>query len=553
MVAIIAECGLKLLNWISFVLKLINFFTVNTFNMLKEDNFDYVIIGSGFGGSVSALRLSEKGYKVLVIEKGKWYHNKDFPKTNWNLKKWLWLPALRCYGILKMSFFRHVGVLSGVGVGGGSLVYANTLPRPKSEFFTSGNWAGLADWENELNPHYELAEKMLGANKSPKFFDADRSLQKIAQGMGKLNVFRSPNVAVFFGEPNVEVNDPYFKGQGPRRSGCNFCGQCMTGCPHNAKNTLDKNYLYLAQNNGAQILSEKKVTIVEESDSGYRIHFENSTALFLKNKKSIHVRGVVFSGGVLGTVRLLLDMKIKKYLPKLSSQVGMHIRTNNENLSLVTTKDAHLNMSKGVAIGSIFPPDADGHIEAVRYGHGSNFWKLFMVPMIFGKSFMIRILRLFLELIKNPIDWLGIYFKKDFANRTVILLFMQHLDSTIQLKRGLFNLKSNVSSGSKPTPFIPMAKVLADKMAKEINGKSFMSNTDVLMGAPTTAHILGGAVIGMDAAKGVIDIDQKVFGYNNMYVCDGSAMSANPGVNPALTITAMTERAMSHIPVKEAI
>ena len=515
------------------------------------DNFyDYIVIGSGFGGSVSALRLSEKGYKVLVIEKGKWYQNKDFPKTNWNLKKWLWLPSFKLFGILKLTFFRHVGVLSGVGVGGGSLVYANTLPRPNKKFYNSGNWAGLLDWETELKPHYKTAEKMLGAIQNPKFYDADITLQKVAKKMGKADEFKAPNVAVYFGKPKFEIADPYFNGDGPTREGCQFCGQCMTGCPHNAKNSLDKNYLYLAQKKGTEILAEKMVTNVKKNDEGYEVTFKNSTKYFKKERRTIQSKGVIFSGGVLGTVRLLADMIEKKGLPELSSEVGCHIRTNNENLSLITSKNKDVNLSKGLAIGSIFPPNKDGHVEAVRYGIGSNFWKIPTIPMVYGKNVFIRILKLFKELIFHPVDWLGVYFKRDYANKTVILLFMQHLDSTIKFKRGWFNLRSSIANGPKPTPFIPLAKTIADHVAKELNGKAFMMSTDILTGAPSTAHILGGAVIGSDKSNGVIDINQKVFGYDNMYVCDGSAMSANPGVNPSLTITAMTERVMSKIPRK---
>ncbi|MEN8186148.1 MAG: GMC family oxidoreductase [Bacteroidota bacterium] len=523
--------------------------------MVNSIDYDYVIIGSGFGGSVSALRLSQKGYKVLVIEKGKWYKNKDFPKTNWNLRKWLWLPLFNFFGILKLTFFRHVSVLSGVGVGGGSLVYANTLPVPKEDFFKSGNWAGIADWETELKPHYAVAEKMLGATKSPKYFDADLALQRTAKKMGQGDAFDAPNVSVYFGKADKVVQDPYFGGKGPDRSGCNFCGQCMTGCPNNAKNTLDKNYLYLAQKNGAEILAEKKVVIVKplknkEGSDGYEVCYENATSIFKKEKSSVKAKGVVFSGGVLGTVRLLLDMKSKNYLPNLSDKVGNHIRTNNENLSLITSRRKDIDLSKGVAIGSIFPPDKYGHVEAVRYGEGSSFWKIGIIPMVFGSNIFIRILKLLKELILHPINWLGTYFIRDYSQKTVILLFMQHLDSTIKLRRGWFNLNSKISSGPKPTPFIPMAKTIADHVANEIDGTAFMLNTDILTGAPSTAHILGGTVIGKDRSDGVIDATQKVFGYENMYVCDGSAMSANPGVNPSLTITAMTERVMNNIPSK---
>ncbi len=517
----------------------------------SKEIYDYIIIGSGFGGSVSALRLSEKGYKVLVIEKGRRYTAKDFPKTNWNLKKYLWLPSFKFYGILKLTFFRHVGVLSGVGVGGGSLVYANTLPRPHKDFYSGGNWAGLADWEKELEPHYVTAEKMLGATKNPKYFDADIALEKAARSLGKESEFNAPNVAVYFGTPNKEVEDPYFAGKGPKRTGCTFCGKCMTGCPKNAKNTLDKNYLYLAQQLGAKIFAEKLVKKVSPCKiGGYEVFYENSTSWFRKNRKSVKAKGIIFSGGVLGTNRLLLDMKAKSILPKLSLQIGNHIRTNNENLSLIASKDSNLNMSKGIAIGSIFPPSKDSHVEAVRYGAGSNFWKIPIIPMVYGRNVLSRIFKLIKEFVLYPLDWLGLYFKKDFAKRTVILLFMQHLDSTIKFKRGWFNLISTVSTGVKPTPFIPLAKEVAESVAKSVNGKAYMMSTDILTGAPSTAHILGGAVIGKDVNSGVIDVNQKVFGYANMYVCDGSAMSANPGVNPSITITAMTERVMSKIPPK---
>ncbi|MCK5679013.1 MAG: GMC family oxidoreductase, partial [Flavobacteriaceae bacterium] len=350
-----------------------------------------------------------------------------------------------------------------VGVGGGSLVYANTLPIPKSEFFNSGNWKGLADWENELKPFYTVAEKMLGATKNPKFYDADITLQKVAQQMGRSNEFEAPKVSVFFGKSNVAVKDPFFNGEGPDRVGCNFCGQCMTGCPHNAKNSLDKNYLYLAQKKGAKVIAEKLVTSVKLLDDtnskfGYIVDFKDSTSYFNKGIGSVITKGVIFSGGVLGTIRLLLNMKAKKNLPNLSEEVGNYIRTNNENLSLITTRDKNIDLSKGIAIGSIFSPDKDGHIEAVRYGAGSNFWKILIIPMVFGKNVGIRIFQLLKELVFHPTVWIGNYFRKDYAKRTIILLFMQHLDSTIKLKRGWFNLSSKLSSGLKPTPFIPMAK-----------------------------------------------------------------------------------------------
>lgn len=519
-----------------------------------NSTYDYIIIGSGFGGSVSALRLSQKGYKVLVIEKGSWWKPEDFPKTNWNLRKWLWLPSLRFFGFFKLTFLRHVGILSGVGVGGGSLVYANTLPRPRTAFFKSGSWAGLHDWESQLEPHYKTAEKMLGATPNPTLFDADIALKELAIQTNCEHKFEPTKVGVFFGEPEETVSDPYFEGEGPDREGCSHCGACMTGCPHNAKNSLDKNYLYLAQKHGAKIIDEQKVTEVKPKNGsggseGYTVTFKNSRSFFPGKKQQVDTSGIIFSGGVLGTVRLLLNMK-KKQLTNLSNKTGDDIRTNNESLIYVVSKDKTKDFSKGVAIGSIFPSDENSHIEPVRYGAGSNFWKLMGVPLTFGSNIFVRIGKLLYHLVRHPVSWLRIYTANNFAERSVILLFMQHLDSTVKFKRGLFNLTSHISTGKAPTAFIPEAKELAEKMAKIIGGKPFVLSTEALTGIPTTAHILGGAVIGNNAETGVIDKDHKVFGYENMYVCDGAAISANPGVNPSLTITAMTELAMSKIPSK---
>ncbi|RLD85563.1 MAG: GMC family oxidoreductase [Bacteroidetes bacterium] len=518
-----------------------------------SENYDYVIVGSGFGGSVSALRLSEKGYKVLVIEKGKWWKPSDFPKTNWNLRKWLWIPSLRFFGFFKMTFLKHVGILSGVGVGGGSLVYANTLPRPKDAFFKSGSWKGIADWKSELEPFYREAEKMLGATTNPKLFDADNALKEVATQMGHQKEFEPTDVAVFFGEPEITVPDPFFNGKGPERSGCTHCGACMTGCRYNAKNTLDKNYLYLAMNLGAEVVAEHIVTDVRpdgagNGSDGYVVSFKKMTGLFSKSK-TVKAKGVVMAGGVLGTIRLLLDMKTKG-LPNLSHKTGDDIRTNNESLILVHSRQKEKKFSEGVAIGSIFPPDEDSHVEPVRYGSGSGFFKLMGVPMILGKNGFTRTIKLLGHFIAHPASSFRIYFSKNFAEESVILLFMQHLNSTLQFKKGLFNLGSRVSTGKAPSSFIPRAKELAVRTSQVINGKPYVMTTEVLFGIPTTAHILGGAVIGESSKTGVIDKNHRVFGYENMYVCDGSAISANPGVNPSLTITAMSERAMSLIPEK---
>ena len=515
--------------------------------LLKK--YDYVIIGSGFGGSVSALRLAEKGYNVLVIEKGKRFAPKDFPKTNWNIRKWFWMPRLKCFGIQKLSFFRHATILSGVGVGGGSLVYANTLPKPKAQFYHHGSWKGLLDWEETLSPFYELAWKMLGAKVTPFEGEGDIALRKYAQQLNKEADYAPTKVAVFFGEADKEVADPYFDGKGPRRTGCTACGACMTGCRVGAKNTLDKNYLYLAEQLGVTVLPETEVVDVKQlSDGGYEIVYKGSTSWF-SIKKRIQTAGVIFSGGVLGTVPLLLKLK-KSSLPNLSDRVGEMIRTNNEALIGDVTLDPQKDFSKGVAIGSILDMDENSHLEPVRYGSGSGFWRVMMMPMVSETNFGKRMLKLITIPLRRPLLWLRLITVRNFAKHASILLFMQHLDSTLRFRLGLFGMKTSMEKGNAPTAFIPEAHQAAKDYAEIINGKPMVLFTETVTGIPTTAHILGGAAIAATPEEGVIDTQNRVFGYENMYVFDGSMISANPGVNPALTITAMTERGMSLISKK---
>ncbi len=523
----------------------------------KAGNFDYdyIIIGSGFGGSVSALRLTEKGYKVLVLEKGKRLGSEDFPRTNWNLKKWLWLPLFRFFGFFKITWFRHVTILSGVGVGGGSLVYANTLPVPKQDFFQASSWSHLADWQHELQEFYPLASKMLGTVTCPRLENGDKSLQTLAKQIGKESAFEPTRVAVFFGEPEKNVPDPYFNGKGPDRSGCTFCGGCMVGCRYNAKNTLDKNYLYLAEQGGASIRPESLVYDVhplsrEDGARGYRVFWRSTTSLFGK-RSSGTCSGIVFSGGVLGTVKLLLKLK-KRSLPNLSDRVGSRVRTNSESLIGVTTLDKDRTFSDGIAISSILHTDEHSHLEPVRYPSGSGFWRLLGSPFAQGRSALTRLLKVVIDLMLHPIKNLKVYFVRDWAKRTQVLLFMQTIDSTLRLEQGIFGMKTTAEQGKRPTAFIPEAGDLARRYAALVNGKPMVLLTETLFGIPTTAHILGGAVMGRDRNEGVIDKDNKVFGYENMYICDGSMISANPGVNPSLTITALSERAMSKITGKRA-
>jgi cholesterol oxidase len=516
-------------------------------------DYDYIIIGSGFGGSVSALRLSQKGYKVLVIEKGKWFKDSDYPKTNWNLRKWLWLPSFGFSGLFKMTFFRHVAVLSGVGVGGGSLVYANTLPVPKSPFFNSGSWNGLCNWETELSPYYDLAKQMLGATKHPYMSKSDKVMQTLASEMGDESAFEKTDVAVYFGKIGETVDDPYFDGKGPSRTGCNLCGGCMLGCRYNSKNTLDKNYLYLAQQSGAKIIAESEVYDVKAQGSngqqGYRVSYKDSL-LFFSKKTTVTSRGVVFAGGVLGTMGLLLRLK-KSSLPNLSDRLGHGVRTNSESLIGVTTFDRKTNFSEGIAIGSIVKIDDNRHLEPVKYSAGAGFWRLLMAPMVTGKSVVERLGRMIVNIILHPIDNFKTYFVDDWSKRTQILLYMESIESTIRMKMSGFGMiKTRMEDGPAPTAFNPIAQDLALKVERIVDGKAMVMVSETLLGIPSTAHILGGACMGADVSKGVIDLNNKVFNYENMLICDGSSISANIGVNPSLTITAIAERAMSKISPK---
>lgn len=519
-------------------------------NELNTHEYDYVVIGSGFGGSVSALRLAEKGYKVLVLEKGKRLTDKDFPLTNWNVKKWFWRPGLRFFGLFKLTFFRHLTVMSGVGVGGGSLVYANVLMKPKPEFFSAPSWRHLANWEEELQEHYATALAMLGAAPCPRLEAGDKALQALAGQIGKADRFEPVNVAVFFGDPERTVPDPYFRGKGPARSGCRFCGGCMIGCRFNAKNSLDKNYLHLAEGLGARILPEAEVCDVSpmgaaDGSEGYRVTWRSSTTR-LTAKRSITCGGVVFAGGVLGTIPLLLKLR-NRSLPNLSLKVGEEVRTNSESLIGVMTFDKGTVFSDGLAISSVLHTDEHSHLEPVRYPAGSGFWRMLILPMVRGSNILVRLAKTVGDLLQHPAKNLKAYCVDDHAKRSQILLFMRTIDSTLRLSMGLFGMKTTADEGGKPTPFMPEAHDLANRFAKIVNGKPMALLTETLFGIPTTAHIMGGAVMGKDAAEGVIDRDNRVFGYQDMYVCDGSMISANPGINPSLTIAALAERAMSRI------
>lgn len=527
---------------------------------MQLNHWDWIIIGSGFGGSVSALRLAEKGYRVLVIEKGRRFGPQDFPKTNWDLRRWMWNPGLGLRGIFQMSFLKHVTVLHGVGVGGGSLVYANTLPLPKDSFFSAPSWAELGDWKQELEPHYQTARRMLGAAPNPQLTYSDSVLQEIAEDIGRSDCFHPTEVAVFFGEPGKQVSDPYFDGDGPDRVGCTFCGSCMTGCRVGAKNTLDQNYLFLAERRGVEIRPETEVTAVRvREQGGYAV--DTISSLGRRHEVTLTADQVIFAGGVMGTIPLLLKMREDPQgLPELSPRVGDSVRTNSESLIGVVAPNSKEDFTRGVAITSILNTDEHSHVEPVRFGPGSGFFRTLVSPHSPGSTMLTRVLGVIKSLLRHPVRWFRVLTVRDMPRRNQVLLYMRTLDGTLSMRLGRQwrtgyrrSTVTHLDDESKaPQAFIREATELAERFAEKTDGMATNLVTETVFGVPSTAHILGGACMGKTAEEGVINDRHQVFGYDGLYVIDGSAVSANPGVNPSLTITALAERCMSLIPDKSA-
>jgi cholesterol oxidase len=513
-----------------------------------ERTFDVVVVGSGFGGSVAALRATEKGYSVAVLEAGRRFGAEDFPRSSWDVRRFLWLPRLGCHGIQRLTLLRDVLVLSGAGVGGGSLVYANTLYEPLGEFWQDPQWAGIADWRDELAPHYATARRLLGAATVPFETPADRVLAQLAERLGVAETYRPTDVAVFFGEPGTEVPDPYFGGAGPARRGCIRCGGCMVGCRHGAKNTLDRNYLWLAERGGAEVFPEREaVDLVPLPDGGWEV-VARRPGRGRRPEERFRAGQVVLAAGVLGTLRLLFAARERGRLPGLSPRLGDVVRTNSEAIVGATSRRSDVDYSAGVAIGSSIFPNEHTHIEPVRYPKGSNAMGLLATLLVDGGGGAPRQLRFLGQVARHPLLFLRSLSVRRWSERTIILLVMQSRGNSLRVRYRRGRLTSEQGEGEANPTYIPEANEAARIVAELIDGHPGSAVNEVLLDVPTTAHILGGCCIGETPERGVVDPWLRVHGCPGLHVVDGSAVSANLGVNPSLTITALAERALSFWP-----
>lgn len=528
-----------------------------------EHDFDWLVIGSGFGGSVSALRLAEKGYRVGVLECGRRFRDEDFAETTWDLRRYFWAPWFGLRGIMRMTTFRDIFIVSGNGVGGGSLGYANTLYRARDAFYEHRQWRDLApDWRAELDPHYETAERMLGVTTYDQVGSADALLREYAEEIGVSETFKPTRVGVYLGEPGRETGDrdPYFGGEGPARSACTRCGSCMVGCRHGAKNTLPKNYLWFAEKLGAEIHAERQVTDIRplgaiDGSRGYVVRTEHPGAWIRKRPRTFTAAGVILAAGALGTNRLLRDCRHRGSLPRISERLGELVRTNSESIHAVTAPDDSHDFAKSIAITSSIYPDPDTHVEVVTYGSAGDSMSGLYTFLTGEGSAPQRALQWAAAVLRHPLKALKLLNPRKWSQRTVILLVMQTLDNAIRLvpkRRLLGGVRLQTEEDpSNPNPrYIPAAEEASRWFERRLGGVAQGGFTESVLNIPSTAHILGGSVIGETAEQGVVDQSHRVHGYEGLLVCDGSAMPANPGVNPSLTITAMAERAMSLVPAK---
>ena len=515
--------------------------------------YDVIVIGSGFGGSVTALRLTEKGYRVGVLESGRRFRPEDYPRTNWNLRRFLWMPRLGLRGIQRLSLLRDVFILSGAGVGGGSLVYANTLIEPQAGFYSDPLWRGITDWRRELAPHYNTARSMLGASPAPADTPADVVMQRVAEAMGAAHTFHPTTVGVYFGTPGVEVADPYFGGAGPHRTGCIECGGCMIGCRYHAKNTLDHNYLFLAERAGAEVHPDTEaIDVVPLTEGGYRVTTRRPGARVFRRRRAFTAGHVVFSAGALGTTRLLLRLRDEGRLPHVSERLGHVVRTNSESILGAIAKGTSTDYSHGVAITSSFEPAPHTRIEPVRYSPGANAMGLLATILVPGAGRGPQALRFVWQAVRRPITFLRSLSVRRWSERSVIVLVMQSIDNSIRLFRTKGRLGNRLTSApghGEPSPrWLPVGHEAARLAAGEMGGIPAGSINESLLGIPITAHIIGGATIGDAPDRGVVDPYHRVFGHPGLHVIDGAAIPANLGSNPSLTITALAERAAAMWP-----
>ena len=519
-----------------------------------EKVYDYIVVGSGFGGSVASLRLSEKGYSVLTIEKGKRFYPDDFPKTNWNLRKYLWLPKLGFFGIQKLTFNRKASILSGVGVGGGSLVYANTLFYPPDNFFVHESWKKYYNWKQLLKLFYDTAAFMMGRTLYEKINPEDRYLREVAKDMNRSDSFENVYVGVYL-DDREEERDPYFNGQGPLRKPCIECAGCMVGCRENAKNSLDKNYLYFAEKYGTEILAETRVVRIECNHGQYSVYTRSSTSLFRRKARKFKCKGLILAGGSLGTLELLLKQKYKyKTLVGLSDTLGSSLLTNSETLCAVSRIPEKTN--NGLAITSVFNPDENTHVEVVKYSDGSNALKWFFALSSPGNvSNFKRTLRMIYISLRNPMKFLKVIFNLKWSTNLVIFLVMQHIENSMHMiwKPGLLGGRIILdNSGNKRVPaYIGVGQQVMEEYARKANGIAQNIILEVMFDRPTTAHILGGCPMSESISDGVVNPDLSVHGYPGIHIVDGSIIQGNVGVNPSFTILAMAEYAMSKIPEKK--
>ena len=531
--------------------------------------FDVVVIGSGFGGSVSAMRLARKGYSVLVLERGRRFADADFARTNWNLRRYLWAPALRCFGILEISPFRDVVALHGAGVGGGSLGYGMVLMEPEAAMFEAPGWRALADWKTLLRPHYDEAKRMLGVADNPRLGPADAVLREIAGELGQGDSFRPTSVGAFFapGHEGEQFPDPYFGGEGPARTACRHCGACMVGCRHGAKNTLVKNYLWFAERAGATVRAESEVRDIrplregEPDGARYAVAWRRSTAVLDRREHTVRARHVVLAAGTLGTLRLLFRCRdVTRSLPRVSPRLGNMVRTNSESLLGVGARGRDVDYSTGVAITSFFQADAVTAIEPVRYPAGSSAMRYLSGPIIESGGFLARAAKSAWFIVRRPMDFLRSHLLPRWAERTTILLVMQTVDNHLRLRLGrgaltLFRrgLVSRPADEAAVPGKIPLAHEVAQRFAARVDGIALGSVNEGLFDVPMTAHILGGCPMGRHSGEGVVSPTMELHNYPGIHVVDGSIVPANPGVNPSLTITALAEYAMSTVPAKHGV